>query len=250
MTTYTCVTRCTAVAAGLLAAAIASDVSAATFAASASGGLSLVSITGDASGLTFKPADRTEESGARFGSLGSVSKDATVDYVPAPLGTGTGFDISLEAVATGSAGTSAPSNSVEASASAGSFLEVYNAAATPVEIVFRFDYLLDTSVVETPGPQFLNAGQARATFQVSILDVVDEYIIAFSEVPVGPNTDLQSASFLTALIVGPDELRFVDMQARVFGLAELYVVPVPVPAAAWLLLSALGTVGVVRRRVA
>jgi hypothetical protein len=248
MTMHTRCARRTVVAAGLLAAAIAADVSAATFAASATGGLSLVSITGDASGLTFKPADRTDESGARFGSLGSVSKDANVTYMVDPLGIGKGFDISLQAVATGSAGTSAPSSSVEASASAGSFLELYNAAATPVEIVFQFDYVLDTSVFETPGPQFLNIGQARAEFQVSILDLVDEYIVAASEVPVGPNTDLQSSSFLAALTLGPGELRFVDMQARVYGLAELYVVPAP--AAVWLLLSALGTVPLVRRRVA
>jgi hypothetical protein len=233
-----------AVAIALATAAPAA--SAATFAAAATGGLSLVSITGDASRVTFSTSDLINDSIARTG-IATGFKDAFVGYLFDPIGLGTGLEVRLEASVDGSAGTVPPGSSVQASAVASSFLQIFNGGASPVDIVFDFSYSLDTSVFETFGPLLLNDALAEASFILGI-DGVEELTFAFSDLVGGPESDFMAATFQRTLSLAAGQRVFLDLTASTFGVAEVTVVPVP--AAAWLLLSALGTVAAVCRRVA
>jgi hypothetical protein len=236
-------------AAGTLAVALAAaapTVSAATFAAAATGGMSLVSIAGDFSGLEFTTSDLVNESIARAG-IATGFKDAFVGYVFDPLALGTGVDVRVEASVDGSASGVAPGSSVQASSIASSFLQIFNGGASPVEIVLGFSYELDTSVFETFGPLLVNDAVAEASFILGI-DGVDELTFAFSDLVGGPESDLLTATFQRTLNLAAGQRVFLDLTASAFGVAEVAVVPVP--AAAWLLLSALGTGVAVRRRVA
>lgn len=227
-------------------AAAAPTVSAATFAAAATGGMSLVSITGDFSGLEFTTSDLVNESIARTG-IATGFKDALVGYVFDPLALGTGVDVRVEASVDGSASGVAPGSSVQSSSIASSFLQIFNGGTSPVEIVLDFSYELDTSVFETFGPLLVNDALAEASFILAI-DGVDELTFAFSDLVAGPGSDLLAATFQRTLNLAAGQRVFLDLTASTFGVAEVAVVPVP--AAAWLLLSALGTGVAVRRRVA
>lgn len=236
-----------ACALAVLAVAAAPAVSAATFAAAATGQLSLVSISGDASTLVFSTSDLTDESIARSG-IATGFKDALVSYTFDPLALGTGVDIFLEALVDGSASGVAPGSSVQASAIATSFLSIFNGAASPVELELSFSYDLFAELFATPGPLLVNSGLAEAAFTLNIDGSLEELLFAFADLELGPDADGLSGSFLRTLVIGAGEFLFLDLTASTFGVAEVAVVPVP--AAAWLLLSALGTGVALRRRVA
>jgi hypothetical protein len=238
--------RLTAGALAVALAGVAPAASAATFAAAATGSLSLVSITGDFSGLTFSTSDLVDESIARTG-IATGFKDSFVGYVFDPLALGTGVDVRVEASVDGSASGVSPGSSVQASAVASSFLQIFNGGASPVDIVFDFSYWLDTSVFETIGPLLLNDALAEASFILGI-DGVEDLTFAFSDLVGGPESDFMAATFQRTLSLAAGQRVFLDLTASTFGVAEVTVVPVP--AAAWLLLSALATAAAVRRRVA
>jgi hypothetical protein len=129
-----------------------------------------------------------------------------------------------------------------------SFLNIFNGAASPVELELSFSYDLIAELFATPGPLLVNSGLAEAVFTLNIGGSLDEQLFAFANLELGPDADALSGSFLRTLVIGPGELLLLDLGASTFGVADVAVVPVP--AAAWLLLSALGTAGALRRRVA
>jgi hypothetical protein len=236
-----------ACALALLAATAAPTVSAATFAAAATSQLSLVSVTGDASAVVFTTSDLTDESIARNG-IATGFKDTLVSYTFDPLALGTGIDVFLEALVDGSASGVAPGSSVQASAIATSFLSIFNGSASAVELGLSFSYNLSAELFATPGPLLVNSGLAEAVFTLNISGSPQEQLFAFADLDLGPDADALSGSFLRTLVIGAGEQLFLDLSASTFGVAEVAVVPVP--AAAWLLLSALGTGVALRRRVA
>lgn len=230
-----------------LASLAALPAQAATVTATATGGLSLIAITGDASGLTFTPADLVSESITRSG-IATGFKDTFVGYLFDPLALGTGLDVFLEATIDGSASGVGTGSSVQSSATATSLINIFNGGPGTVEIVLGFSYAVETLVAATPGPLLLNDALAEASFSLGIDGVNEEFFFSFSDLAGGPDDDLLAGTFQRTLALAAGQVVFVDLSTSAFGIAEVAVVPVP--AAAWLLLSAIGTGFVTRRRIA
>jgi hypothetical protein len=242
------VLRAPALAAAVLLAAATPANAASTFFSAATGTVSLVSITASEglAGLEFTAFDDSDASGLTEG-VTVDSGDAFVGLFPDPLGLGVGFDLSVEAFADGTAGDDlVPAGGlVDRSSFATAFANIVNGTAGDVELVFQFDYTVDTGVSDTGA--LLNDAFGDASFVFNVNGAPEVFTAVFSDLALGPPSDTFSDSFLRTFILGAGESLDFDVTANASGFAGTVV---PVPAAVWLFGSALAGLAGLRRRFA
>lgn len=237
-----------ALAVAMTGAFAAPALAASGYAAFAGANMTLVDIqsTGSLDGLVFTLTDETLPAGTASGAA-TVLPDAFIGQFDDPLGLGVGFDLTVEAMADGTAGDDAlPAGGIsDAESLATAFLSILNGSASSVTVLFDVSWTVSSEV-------FSSGFAGDDAFGQATLDLVADdglnattlFFAALADLLNGPLTDAASGTESFSFTLAPGASLNLDLIANSTAFASA----VPVPAALPLFGSALLGLWGARRR--